>query len=312
MFASGHVRPITNNWLGNLIKPFDDLSVAMVFGRQRGTNANRLSEIRDLHSDFGPTSTVLVDEPRGNNGNAAIRRELWLRQPFDENLPGLEDIDWARKAERNGHRVYYAADAGVHHVHEESLKQVYRRYFREAAAYKLMFPSSTFTRSDVVRLIPAFVVRDVLFAFREGWQAKLLQVPGTRIAQYLGIYKGIRHQSKLGRNLVRGLKIPDFYHPVGVEHPGHNWPQTLAMPVLQDGQVLVQVAYANVCSADMAASQGIPGQSPVKGSCYPLAPGFDFSGIVLKTSGRAGQLRKGQKVAGVGQKWVEPSRYGKR
>ncbi|MCH8923745.1 MAG: glycosyltransferase, partial [Planctomycetes bacterium] len=83
---------------------------------------------------------AFLDEARGNNGNAAIRRDLWLDQPFDEDLPGMEDIDWARKAVSNNYRVYYAADAGVYHVHEETLKQVYRRNHREALAVKQMFP----------------------------------------------------------------------------------------------------------------------------------------------------------------------------
>ena len=49
VFASGHVWPITNNWLRNMTKPFVEDSVGMVFGRQRGTDASRLSEHRDLH-----------------------------------------------------------------------------------------------------------------------------------------------------------------------------------------------------------------------------------------------------------------------
>ena len=46
VFASGHVWPITNNWLGNLVQPFEEPLVAMVYGRQRGTDASRLSEWR--------------------------------------------------------------------------------------------------------------------------------------------------------------------------------------------------------------------------------------------------------------------------
>ena len=108
VFASGHVWPITNSWLKNIIRPFEESSVAMVYGRQRGTDANRLSELRDLHMLFGPTSHILVDEPRGNNGNSAVRKDLWEDQPFDETLTGLEDVDWARKVEQQGYRVYYA------------------------------------------------------------------------------------------------------------------------------------------------------------------------------------------------------------
>ena len=35
VFASGHVWPVTNNWLRNMIKPFEESSIAMVYGRQR-------------------------------------------------------------------------------------------------------------------------------------------------------------------------------------------------------------------------------------------------------------------------------------
>ena len=60
VFASGHVWPITNNWLKNITRPFDEKSVAMVYGRQRGTGANRLPQLRDLQMQFGTPSPVLV------------------------------------------------------------------------------------------------------------------------------------------------------------------------------------------------------------------------------------------------------------
>ena len=296
VFASGHVWPITNNWLGNLVKPFQEPSVAMVYGRQRGTGASRLSEIRDLQMQFGSVSQILVDEPKGNNGNAAIRRDLWLEQPFDEALPALEDVDWARKIERKGHRVYYAADAGVYHLHEESLGQVYHRYLREAIASKRMFPHNKFTLSDMVKGLPYFIARDLLFAFRQKKPEKFIQVPGARFAQFLGIYRGHRHYRQRSREMTRQMEVPDTFQRVVVEGPGRDGLEICEMPELRPDEVLVRVAYAPVHPADVKlAEEGAASERDY--AFYPMVPGHEFSGVVAG-QGSAAPFKKGQHVAG--------------
>jgi len=237
VFASGHVWPITNNWLRNMIKPFDDDSIVMVYGRQRGTEANRLSEIRDLDVNYGRTSHILVDEADGNNGNAAIRRSLWLDQPFDESLPGLEDIDWARKAEKKDYRVYYTADAAVYHVHEESLSQVYHRHLREAIATKTMFPNYNLTWTGFLRALPYFMARDVLYALRHKQRSKIYQIPATRLAQFLGIYKGVRFHKQLARELVKELEIPEVHQRVILNNPGEHSLKETKTPTPGEGEV---------------------------------------------------------------------------
>ena len=74
VFVSAHTYPVNNTWLSNLVRPFDDPMVAMVYGRQRGVAFSRLSEERDLERMFGVTSKVLIDEPFGHNANSAVRR----------------------------------------------------------------------------------------------------------------------------------------------------------------------------------------------------------------------------------------------
>ena len=298
VFASGHVWPITNNWLGNLVKPFEEPSVAMVYGRQRGTDANRLSETRDLHAHFGSESNIWVNAPRGNNGNAAIRRDLWLSQPFDESLPGLEDLDWARKAQRKDYRVYYAADAAVYHVHEETLKQVYSRFLRESIAYKGMFPSHRFTLTQAAKGLAYLAVRDCLYAFREGKRSKVFQIPGTRMAQLLGTYRGVHYQKQLNRDLVPRLEIPETYQNVVIDAPGQHGLRQAEMPELQPDEVLIQVAYVGACATDLEVANGNLQYYQTGMARYPIVPGHEYSGIVARSGSSVGHLRRGQKVVG--------------
>lgn len=298
VFASGHVWPITNNWLGNLVKPFEQPSIAMVYGRQRGTEASNLSEFRDLLLQYGNTSHILVDEPNGNNGNAAIRKNLWEDQPFDELLPGLEDVDWASKAERTGYRVYYAADAGVYHLHEESLRQIYTRYFREAIASKRMFPHNQFSWFDVARGLPYFMVRDIIFAARQKKLKKLYQIPGTRGAQFLGIYNGLRREQRMGRITAKRLTVPETNHGVVVEGPGFHGFKTSDIPEIGPNDLLIKVAYVGVSISDHEIANSDPGKMSSITIQYPLVPGHEFSGVVVQNGSGVRHLKKGSKVAG--------------
>ncbi len=298
VFASGHVRPTNNNWLRNLIKPFEEPSVAMVYGRQRGTDTNRLSEIRDLHMNYGTTSNIHVNQPNGNNGNAAIRRDLWLRQPFDESLPGLEDLDWARKLQREGYRVYYAADAAIYHIHQETLRHVYRRFLREAIAYKQIFPDRRFTWADMVKSLSYSMARDVLYALRNRKLLKLLQVPGTRLAEFLGTYQGTRYQKPFVRDVVRRMEFPDAYSNVVIDGPGRHALRSAPMPQLGPSDTLIQVAYVGVCATDLEVANGNLEYYQNGMARYPIVPGHEYSGIVVSSGPRARHLRRGQKVVG--------------
>lgn len=135
--ASAHVRPVDGLWLTNMLRDLRaDPRVAMTYGRQVGWETSKFGESLDFDRFFGPLPREIADHFFANNANSAFRRGLWERRPFDEGLPGLEDIEWARWARREGFRVSYAHDAPVHHIHEETWPQVRRRYFREGVAAK--------------------------------------------------------------------------------------------------------------------------------------------------------------------------------
>jgi len=132
---SAHAIPTNEDWLERLVAPLRHEDTAMVYGGQRGHRVSKFGEARDFERIFGSIPKQLVPPNYfANNANSAVRRDLWERRGFDEGLPGLEDIDWAKYWMNNGHIVLYEPKACVYHVHEETWPQVRRRYHREGIA----------------------------------------------------------------------------------------------------------------------------------------------------------------------------------
>ncbi len=120
VFASAHVYPVYPDWLAQLLLPFSDERVALTYGKQRGNEKSKFSENRIFAQWFPDAPHPIQAHPFCNNANAAIRKNLWQTFPYDETLPGLEDLDWANRIMLNGYQVKYVPEAEVIHVHNEN------------------------------------------------------------------------------------------------------------------------------------------------------------------------------------------------
>jgi rhamnosyltransferase len=141
---SAHAFPSTEHWLEMLIRNFENPKVAAVYGRQL-PHINAWPPVqRDYLSYYG-TDFKVQDNPNNSshccfsNANSAIRRALWLRQPFNETLPYSEDQEWAINALTLGYQIIYEPKAAVYHSHNESFMKVYRRSYNEYSAYKELY-----------------------------------------------------------------------------------------------------------------------------------------------------------------------------
>lgn len=211
VFASAHVYPCDEKWLERLTHPFTDEEVALSYGGQTGDERTQFSEQRLLEQWFPSESDPDQRHPFCNNANCAVRASVWEELPYDEELTGLEDLDWAYRALRQGHRLAYVADARVVHVHEESFQQTINRYRREAIAHRRIFDEQSIGRLEAIWLFFAHVSRDYAAAARDG---KLLQnlvaVPRFRCAQFWGTYQGFSQKGDVTTALKRR-----FYYPNG-------------------------------------------------------------------------------------------------
>jgi glycosyltransferase involved in cell wall biosynthesis len=157
VLASAHVFPIYSDWLEELLEPFSDPRLALSYGKQRGTDRTQYAEHQVFAKWFPDISNPDQSHPFCNNANAAIRRSVWEKLPYDETLTGLEDIDWAQRASRMGYRIAYRAAAEVAHLHDETPMRTYNRYLREAIASQLREREAIFDfriqlQSDAVKM----------------------------------------------------------------------------------------------------------------------------------------------------------------
>ena len=211
LFASAHVYPLYHDWLELMMKPFQEEQVALVYGKQRGNHFNKYSEHQIFQKWFPGESTMNQPHPFCNNANCAIRRSLWLEQPYDEALTGLEDLDWAKKIQEKGYRIAYQSEATIIHVHEETWNDVFNRYRREAIALRLIQKHETFNFLTFLTLLWKNCRHDWKQALHDQvFLKEFFNIFLFRFNQFWGTYRGYK-QSYLMDNQVRER----FYYPKG-------------------------------------------------------------------------------------------------
>jgi glycosyltransferase involved in cell wall biosynthesis len=115
---SAHCIPVNEYWLENLRTNFDDYEdVAGVYGRQVPIKSSDPIDKRDLLRTFGPEKRIQTQDTFFHNANSMVRRDIWEKFPFDEEVTNIEDQIWANKALNNGYKLVYEPEAAVHHHH---------------------------------------------------------------------------------------------------------------------------------------------------------------------------------------------------
>jgi GT2 family glycosyltransferase len=193
VIASAHVYPVYPDWLESLLRPFEDNKVALTYGKQRAPETAKFPEQQIYHQWYGDVSQPRQTTAFCNNANAAIRRSLWVKNPYDETLTGLEDLAWAKWAKEQGYDIAYVAEAEIIHIHNETPWGVFNRYKREAMAFKRIYPEAHFNVYDFIRLTLMNILSDLWHATRERVQWKNMRsIFWFRFMQFHGTRMGYR------------------------------------------------------------------------------------------------------------------------
>jgi rhamnosyltransferase len=214
VLASAHTYPCTDTWLADLMQGFEDPDVALVYGGQTGDARSKFSEIQLFHQWFPEKSCDNQSHSFCNNANAAVRRSVWQTLPYDEQIPALEDIHWAKRAMERGLQIAYRAEARIVHVHEEPYRKLHRRYLREGMAMRMIYPYEGMTLLHACSLTIKAIRSDIHEARATGHlRTALGSIFKFRIAQYLGTWRGLRWRGTLTGDLRARLYYPG--HRVG-------------------------------------------------------------------------------------------------
>lgn len=208
LFVSGHCIPAHRNWIAELVRPLGENGIAYSYGRQIGDETSRFSEKQIFAKYFPEKSRIPQEGFFTNNANSALLTRVWRNHPFDEDLTGLEDMHLARQLVEQGYQCAYVAEAPVYHLHDESWRQIRRRFEREAIALQHIMPEVHVTFADFVR----YVTSAILFDFGAALQQKRFMATAGeivlyRLMQFWGSYRG----NHIHRDISRQRKEAYFF-----------------------------------------------------------------------------------------------------
>ena len=200
VIISGHCIPVGTHWMQRMCQPLIDGGVDYVYGRQLGGTYSYFSECCLFGKHYPEQSHIPQEGFFANNANSALKRDVYEAYRFNEDLPGLEDMEFAKRLVKNGGNVGYVADASVVHQHNENWPQVRRRFEREAIALRDIMPQVQVSLYDTLRFFINSVWQDWWYAWRDGiWRAKAIEIIRYRWNQYLGSYQGNQDHRKLSQ-----------------------------------------------------------------------------------------------------------------
>jgi 2-desacetyl-2-hydroxyethyl bacteriochlorophyllide A dehydrogenase len=307
VIVSAHTLPVDDQWLAGLVDPLRADQTAMVYGRQLGGESSKFGEIRDMRRTFG-SKQIVLQPPRffANNANSAIRKDLWEKHPFDESLPGLEDIEWAKYWMERGYQVIYEPRAALYHIHEESWRQVRRRYYREAIAarwigikslrHAIMTPVIEAARTFLDlghRLSPGRRKSDNSGKYLDAAREIILFRTNKTIGTVKGLLDGAVVENPAARE---NIFFDRTCKAVVIHGPGRASLDEVEVPEVKPGDVMIRVAYESICATDLEILDGTLGYYQNGLAQYPIIPGHEFSGRVVACGPNITHLQDGDSV----------------
>ncbi|MGD2188027.1 MAG: alcohol dehydrogenase catalytic domain-containing protein, partial [Desulfobacterales bacterium] len=307
VIASAHTLPVESEWLAMLIEPFHDSQTAMVYGGQLGAETSKFGEIQDMRRTFGSKREVL-QPPNffANNANSAVRKDLWQQHPFDESLPGLEDIEWAKYWMERDYQVVYEPAAALYHIHEESWRQVRRRYYREALAARWIGIKNlkhAWLTPPIESIRTLFDLGYGLFSADQSHRktGKYLDFAREamlfRINKTIGTVRGLLDGSVMENPAAReNIYFDRTCKAVVIHGPGRASLDEIEVPEVKPGDVMIRVAYEGICATDLEILDGTLGYYKEGMAKYPIIPGHEFSGHVVAFGSNVRHLQEGDAV----------------
>jgi rhamnosyltransferase len=199
VFLSGDALPADKRWLSALVRNFDDAGIAAVYGRQLPKEDATPERVFFMQHRYGTERLVKSANSNGtgkyllyqfSNVNSAIRREVWERTPFPEDINAYEDFSFAIQVLRQGYSIAYEPQAAVLHSHNYTLMKSFQQYFDNGVVYQRRRvwdgQQKNRMRSDGFR----YLWNEMMYLVERGAGHRLPYVLCYEAARYAGIVFG--------------------------------------------------------------------------------------------------------------------------
>ncbi|HLP45723.1 MAG TPA: glycosyltransferase family 2 protein [Candidatus Kapabacteria bacterium] len=130
VFLNADAVPMNLHWLTSLVQPLiENQNLAGVYSRHIPREDCFLYMVRDLRTSM-PDQRITraqagkMDFLLFSTVSAAMRKETWLRFPFDHDIIIAEDQDWAKKVLNKGFTILYEPTSMVRHSHNYTPRQL--------------------------------------------------------------------------------------------------------------------------------------------------------------------------------------------
>jgi rhamnosyltransferase len=128
-----------------MIKNFSDKQVVGVYARQIPYKNTNILESYSYSQDYPNIKKVWYN----NNFNqedlifsdvsSAIRRNVILKYPYNNDILVSEDRDWAYRILNKGHKIVYEPTASVIHSHNNSLINTFKLFFDMGVSHNYIY-----------------------------------------------------------------------------------------------------------------------------------------------------------------------------
>ncbi len=195
---SGHSVPVSTDYFDQMVRPLSRESIAATFGRDIPWPHACPSQARDIQNHFSETG---IDGNKFSNANAAIKKEIWEKLRFDEQLSACEDFIWAQKVMSFGYDILYVPQASVFHSHTSSPVYIFRRYLRERSSVKKLLNLPCLGLKDIIKNSYWHTKCDFRFVKENAYGFRwYFHIPIYRLSQELGLYVGSKLAEQRNRS----------------------------------------------------------------------------------------------------------------
>ena len=202
VFTTQDAYAADEQWLAVLTRSLSGDRVAGTYGRQLPHANAAPPERYFLDFLYGPDARVQRLDGDGepdfeqtlfSNVNSAMPRPIWQEFPFADDLIMSEDQEWSRRVLRAGYELVYEPAAGVHHSHQYSVADAFRRFFDSGVSAERSYASGSGGSGALRRAGARYARGEVEWLWETGQRRWIPYAAVYELAKFMGMQLGRRH-----------------------------------------------------------------------------------------------------------------------